>query len=269
MQKHAAFTLKTLLIVVGVALGMILSGCSGDNPVQAPVDQSISEKKPTPPELGEGSFTLEAKYTYIRSYPGGGGVMLLKIVPGPDFSGDVAISVDAHQTLGAALTTGILNGEETVAELTVSPTRQVPLALHVITVTAENQTQQQSLELQVEVFNWGIMSMNIAQDTQDRFIAWLGDEHPELGNFSNQKWDVYSTYPLVKIVEHYTFLSDDWEFRICFHVMIPPDDWSKMWLRPRGDWEPVLAAQRAWDDIIGDYVINEIPLSEYPTFFGY
>ncbi|UCD63855.1 MAG: hypothetical protein JSW34_00055 [Candidatus Zixiibacteriota bacterium] len=269
MYKRASSIRKSLPVIAVVLLGVLLSGCSSDNPVQTPIDPGATCKKPTPPEPGEGSFTLEAKYTYIRSYPTGGGVMLLKIVPGADMSGDVAISIDAHKTLGAQLTTGLLNAESAITELTVSPTRQVPLGLHVVTVTAENQTHQQSLELEVEVFNWGILSMNKAQETLDQFTDWLSDEHPELGNFANQRWELYSTYPLIKIVEHYTFLSDDWEFRICFHVMIPPNDWSKMWLRPRGEWEPVLAAQRAWDDTAGDYVIEEIPVGDYPIYFGY
>jgi len=259
----------TILVAIVVFFGLMFIGCSSDNPVQPTADQIVLEKKPVEPPTGQGSFTLEAKYTYVRSYPGGGGVYLLRIVPGPDLEGDVALSVSANKYLGAQLTSAVVNSAATIAELTLSPTRQVVLATHIITVTASNQTHEESVELEVEVVNWGIGSMSIAQDKQNEFVAWMQGEHPELGNFNNQQWDIYGTYPQIMIVEHYTFLSDDWEFRICFHVMIPPYDWSKMWLRPRGEWDAILAAIREWDDDLQDYVIHEMPVEEYPIISGY
>lgn len=252
-----------------ILVGLFLVGCSADNPVQPSADQIVLGKKPVEPPTGQGSFTLEAKYTYVRSYPGGGGIYLLRIVPGADLEGDVNLSLSANKFLTAQLTNSIVNSASTVAELTISPTRQVALATHLITVMASNQTHQESIELEVEVVNWGVVSMGIAQEKQDQFIDWMQVEHPELGNFANQQWDVYGTYPQIMIVEHYTFLSDDWEFRICFHVMIPPYDWSKMLLRPRGQWEPVLAAIREWDESSQTYIIHDMPIEDYPIIYGY
>ncbi len=260
----------TASVAILVLFGLVFVGCSTDNPTHSSVDQTTLEKKPVEPTTGEGSFTLEAKYTYIRSYPsGGGGVYLLNIVPGADLTGDVAITVSADKTLGAQLTTAIVNGQITITELTLSPTARAALGIHYITVTASNQTHQESIQLEAELLNWGILSMGTATEKQGEFIDWLGDEHPELGNFSSMQWDMYGTYPGIKIVEHYTYLGDEWEFRICFHVMIPPDDWSQMSLRRRGEWDLTLAARREWDEVAQDYLINEIPVEDYPVYFGY
>lgn len=252
-----------------ICFGLLFVGCSSDNLAGTSVSPTVLDKKPVEPPTGEGSFTLEAKYTYIRSYPGGGGVYLLKIVPGADLTGDVAVTVSAAKPLTAQLTTSIVNAQSPITEVSLNPTAQASMGMNIITVTATNQTHEETIELEAELFSWGILSMNVATEKHDEFIDWLGDEHPELGNFMRIRWDMYGTYPGIKIVEHYTYLSEEWEFRICFHVMIPPDDWSKMLLRRRGEWEPVLAAERVWDDSAQDYLINEIAVEEYPVYFGY
>lgn len=264
--------MRNLLVTIAVVIcfGLALIGCSTDNSAISSIDAVSLDKKPVdPPVTGEGSFGLEAKYTYIKSYPGGGGVFILRLIPGADLSGDVALTVSATKMLGAQLTTTVVNAGATIAEVTISPTAQVALAMHSLTVTAANQTHQETVVLEAEVVNWGMLSMGIAQEKQTQFVDWLADEHPELGHFANQRWDVYGTYPQILIVEHYTFLSDKWEFRVCFHVMIPPYDWSKMLLRRRGEWEPVLAAIRQWDETDQDYVISEMPVEDYPIIYGY
>ena len=253
-----------------ILLGLTFAGCSNDNPVQSWTDAASLNKKPVdPPPTGEGSFGLEAKYTAIGSYPTGGGVFILRLVPGADLTGDVALSISAHKTLNATLTTTMVNAETAIAEVAISPTAQAAVALHYITVTASNQTHEETIQLEVNVIPWGIVSMNTIQEKYGQFEDWLRDEHPELGNFASQKWELYSTYPRIVVVEHYTFLSDDWELRICFHVMIPPYDWSKMLLRPRGQWDPILAAIREWDEGAQDYVISEMPVEDYPIINGY
>lgn len=253
-----------------VLLGLAFVGCSSDNSVQPSTDQIALEKKPVdPPSTGEGSFTIEAKYTYVRSYPGGGGIYVLRLLPGADMTGDVAVSVDAHKSLGAKLTTPVVNADEEVFELTLSPTQQIPFGTHVITVIASNQTYDVSVPLEVEVVSWGIVSMGVAQEKHSEFVDWLGHEHPELGNFQRERWDIYGTYPRILVVEHYTFLSDNWEFRICFHVMIPPHDWSKMCLRPRGEWDATFAAVKEWSEASQTYEFFEIPVEDYPILEGY
>lgn len=259
-----------LMTVASLALlGMVVAGCSSNNPVQSPASATAVEKKTVEPTTGEGSFSVEAKYTYVRSYPGGGGIFVLRLAPGADLEGNVALSVSANKMLGAAVSTAVVSDGSPVFEITLSPTNQVTLATHIVTVTAYNQTMTQTVELEVEVVNWGVGSMSIAQEKQDQFVDWLQTEHPELGTFGNQQWDIYGTYPQIMIVEHYTFLSADWEFRVCFHVMIPPYDWSKMLLRARGEWDATIAAIREWDEVSQTYVIHEMPIEEYPVIYGY
>ena len=110
----------------------------------------------------------------------------------------------------------------------------------------------------VRIFAWeqGPPGAEMAQRAS--FLSWLAAAHPELGDIAARPSLRYITYPEILIVEHWTFLSSVWDMRVCFHVMIPPDDWSMMLLRRTGSLTPLLAARRE-----SDGSIREIPVSSY------
>lgn len=253
-----------------IILGLILAGCSGDGPAVAPVNDSITAMT-TALGGGQGSFALEAKYTYFKSYPSGQAIYLLRIEPGPDFSGDATVKVTADRLIKTELTSTHLNTESPMTELVLQPSKQLPFkSLHFITVTVSNQTHEESVELELELVDWGVNSMNRAVTARERFIDWLAVAHPELGNFGGEQWQVYCHYPQIIIHEHYTHLSDDWEFRVSCHITWNPEDYCEtMWLRPRGQWDPVLAAKYEWDEANQDYIIYETSLDDWDYYFGY
>ena len=119
--------------------------------------------------------------------------------------------------------------------------------------------------LEVEIFdiNVGDPSSYILEK-KDELLDWFETTHPDYENISDMTWFPYRTYQEVLVVEHWTFLNDDYELRICCHITIPPFNWSKMSLRPLGEIEPVLAFKREYDG-----QTMEIPVSEYPTLYGY
>lgn len=41
--------------------------------------------------------------------------------------------------------------------------------------------------------------------------------------------------PVWLVVTHYLFLSDEWEMGVSWHIMIPPSDWTRIYLRHRFD----------------------------------
>lgn len=249
---------------------LLLVGCSGQNPVQTTdLDQtkSLTTKAAA---VGTGYFTLEAKYSFIMSCPGGGGIIPVRLVPGDGFTGDVNVTVTADKKLGVTLSATVINAADPVVEILFNPSMRINIDTFYVTLTATNGTGQQSVQLTVNVVSASNSVPVKASETRDMFIAWLEANHPELGSFTGEQWfDSWPTYPGIMIVEHYTHLSYNWEFRVCYHVMIPPYDWSKMLLRGRGVWDPVIAVIREWDDTVGDYVIHEMPVEDYPVIYGY
>jgi hypothetical protein len=72
----------------------------------------------------------------------------------------------------------------------------------------------------------------IAQQYFDFWVAWLAAEHPELGITESTAWD--STYvSALLIVSKYAYWSDEWEMVVAWHEMIPPSDFTEVYLRRR------------------------------------
>jgi len=68
---------------------------------------------------------------------------------------------------------------------------------------------------------------------RDAFIPWLASDHPELGINADTEWTAVPLRPHILEVSYYLFLSDEWELAVWWHVMIPPYDWARMYLRHR------------------------------------
>jgi hypothetical protein len=74
-----------------------------------------------------------------------------------------------------------------------------------------------------------------AADLRDRFIPWLAAVHPELGIDNDTEWTPSIVKPHILVVSHYLFFSEEWEMGLMWHVMIPPHDWARIYLRHRYD----------------------------------
>jgi hypothetical protein len=259
------------LVITLILLSVILAGCSGEKSIQSDDigENGIQAKSSRifPDDLG---FAIKPKYSYIRSYPGGGGIFVVTLLTSESFTGNVNLSLSANPSLNASLDRYVLNNSSNIAEIAIQPSQSIEIDTFEIELRAVHTgspshiARYQTISLEVEVFQWGPAYPTNVMPQMDEFVSWLESEHPELGNFSDRIWFSYMTYPQIWVVEHWTFLDEDWEFRLAYHVMIPPYDWSKILLRRRGEWNPELAAMRE-----SDGTIHEIPIDEYPIMFGY
>lgn len=279
-MKRSTFTWKGaarhLIISILLLAFLMFSGCSTENPVQIQHDSFQAKDEPVRIDGSIGSdFKLEAKYSYIRSYPGGGGIYIIRLSPEFDFTGEVELTVESDPVLNAVLSKQSMNAESPIAEITIRPERSVDMGTYFIDVTArqigtarrESDCRDQTLRLEADLWPWGDPNPQAALDRCGPLMKWAQEKCPEFDGIFNQNWYSYLTYPGILVVEHWTFMSRDWEVRFCFHVMIPPYDWTKIMIRQRGEWEPEIAGKREYDGV--DYRLSEIPISEYPTFYGY
>jgi hypothetical protein len=220
--------------------------------------------EPPPEERDAGSYGLHARYDTLRSFPGGGGVFTIYITPGEDFAGTVRMSVEAAAGLGARWDRMLLDADVRGAELVLHPASTIDAGTYALTVIARHAGLEKEYSLLVDIREWSQVGPGHEMGKRQDFLDWLAASHPELGDVAARPFFRFCTYPEILIVEHWTFLSAEWEMRVCFHVMIPPDDWSMMLLRRTGSVTPLLAALRE-----SDGRITEIPVTEYPTQFGY
>ncbi|MDD5645554.1 MAG: hypothetical protein PHW86_00045 [Candidatus Bipolaricaulis sp.] len=68
---------------------------------------------------------------------------------------------------------------------------------------------------------------------RDAFIPWLADAHPELGIDVETVWTAVPLRPHILEVSYSMFLCEEWELVVWWHIMIPPYDWARMYLRRR------------------------------------
>ncbi len=244
-------------------LGILFIGCSQETGV-APSDTgylTVTDQFYKPVDSiakSVAGFSIEAREASIRSCSASGGIFVIRLVPEEGFSGDVRLSLKANNRLNAELDRTILNLDERIAEITINPSSSIAITTYTIEVKASYTGNTVVLPLEVEIIDWPGWDPEVADQELAPFIPWLETEFPELGDFSERIWSTYLTYPGILVVEHWTYLDADWELRLCYHVMIPPYDWSRVLLRRRGEWDPILAAER---DTYGD--IYEIPIEEY------
>jgi len=290
------------ILVVGI---LVLSGLGAGVALGEEIKQETQQSHPNIQTINNDKFEIAAKYSYIRSYPKGGGIFIIKMTPKNGFSGYVSLKINADPNLNAQLDTETLNKQSQVAEITIQPNELTELKTYEIVLTATYHKKSrhvtflnwistlkfpllsylisrlfndcngyssgmhlfhidETLVLEVEMFNWTSDNLPDAIIKRDELIDWLEAEHPEFGTFSGENWFAYVTYPAHLIVEHWTFLYEKWEMRICFHVMIPPHNWSMLWLRPLGEVDAIFAVKRE-----SDGTTYEIPVSDYPSFYGY
>jgi hypothetical protein len=95
------------------------------------------------------------------------------------------------------------------------------------------------------------------------FTAYLAAQHPEFGLDQNTTWDGWVPAPNILVVMWYSFLSADYEALIRWHVMIPPYDWTEVFLRQRGSADCVWAGKIPTD---GAAVEEMTPPDPFPRF---
>jgi hypothetical protein len=74
----------------------------------------------------------------------------------------------------------------------------------------------------------------IAEQYFDFWVEWLATEHPELGIDETVEWES-TIVSMLWIVSKYAYWSDEWEMVVAWHEMVPPDDFTEVYLRRRDD----------------------------------
>lgn len=79
---------------------------------------------------------------------------------------------------------------------------------------------------------------------RDEFLSWMETAHPELGISTDTVWIPQPLRPHIMEVLYYMFQSEKWELVVWWHVMIPPYDWARVYLRRRhSEISPSFAAE--------------------------
>ena len=246
------FTKRIYIVILVCSCLALLIKCKKNDIIIDPVENDM------------GDYTLVSKFDSIRSYPLGGGNFVLYIQPDASFKGEVKFSIEADPKLNATLNKTTLTSKNNVIELTINPVASVDIKDYPITVKATHNNIEKKKYLNVKLYQWLPGNTEASDLKLNDFKSWLIAQNPKYASLFQYQMQKYLTYPEILIVEHWTYLSNDYELRFCFHVMIPPHDWSRIQIRQRGRVEAELSALR-----VTDGTISIIPNSDYPILSGY
>jgi len=123
-----------------------------------------------------------------------------------------------------------------VAEVTVVPAEADVGKNITVTIQGERNGLKQTKTVTFEVIEEEDREETLGPEAvsiRNNFTQWLSTNHPELGITNETAWTGTVVNPRVLVVMHYMFLSENWEMYVTWHVMIPPYDWARIYLRHR------------------------------------
>jgi len=214
---------------------VMVAGCSG----AAGPGASESPPSPGPSAAPAADFTMEVypadEPSAVRmAIPGSGYCFLVRVTESGEASGGLA-TIDATATkavvskiVPSQLAPGVVGEVWVIADpATTEVTGSVT-----ITATRDGVTREATRTL--PVFPMEGERAGDAQPHFDAWVGWLADAHPELGITPATTWEPVFVSTLL-VVSHYSYWSEDWEVTIAWHNMIPPHDWTDVFLRRRGE----------------------------------
>ena len=121
-----------------------------------------------------------------------------------------------------------------VSEITVVPDEASVGETLTVTIRGERNGWEQEDTVTLEVREGQDSIAEAAAEMRDEFIPWLAENQSHLGITADTEWTGTIVKPNITIVSYYLFFSEDWEMGVSWHVMIPPHDWARIYLRDRG-----------------------------------
>lgn len=218
-----------------LATALVLAGCGGGD------GGSPGAATPSPiPSASAAAFTLEVlPAQFVGMTIGGQRVVFLITVSGTEADGAAEIAATAEGAIITIEPQPLMPG--VVGEVSLVPASVTAESQLTVTITAARGGVEQSQERTLTMMPGDETPAEDAALHLAPFVSWLATSHPELGITPQTAWDA-SRGSWVLIVEHYQYISEDWELGLAWHVMIPPDDWARIYLRHRWtESEPSLA----------------------------
>ena len=207
-------------VVVVLSLLFVIAGCGGTTEEEGPFELVVD------PEFVQGMIPGET-------------CVLLAAIGSDEGSGPVTITAEATDAEVMVEPASIGSGE--IAEITVIPGPAETEAPIDITVVATRGTEQRRHSISTTVMPWEDTVAETAADIFAVFTPWLAENHPEVGIGPDTELTGTAVAPMLLVVSHYAYFTDDWEIGLSWHIMVAPDDWSQIYLRHRDQLSPTMA----------------------------
>jgi hypothetical protein len=234
-------------VLAVLAVPLLLVACStGDGSGSGTSDGSLDQ------------FELVSSPEFInRMIPGLRPMALVTVTGTP--GGDVALAGTASNGATVELVPSSV-GVDDVSELWVEVPDVAGESTFTVTVTATRGDVERTIILTGTAVPGTDDLAEAATDIAEFFLVNLAGKVPGLP--ADQSGLVNgSPVAGLLVVTHYAWFTDQLEIGLAWHVMVAPDDWSELYVRPRGQLVPTAAYRlSSWSTAIsgGDYTVTEI-----------
>ena len=235
----------TLLATLALALGGALAACGDDEGGEA-VDFELRVS----PEFVQGMFSESSVDVLVEVVNASETDEAVDIEA--NITGDAVVNVDNSELAAGEI------GTVTITAPAVAEPNEVELTL-TITGTRDGVTQSATRT---------IVAMPGSDDREEQareilafFLEWLAEEHPDMGLDPDSELDGALVAPRLLVVSHYMFENAEYELGISWHVMVAPDDWAELYIRPVDEFAPTEAFRlSSWSTAIqgGDIEFTEV-----------
>jgi hypothetical protein len=250
---------RTRKAVLSILVAALVDGCAGEGESTTTVPPVPTRVTPVPtttvtpdqgvvfsPEFIQGAIPDE----------------LLVLLVGNTDPGAGPLTITAEATnASVTIEPSTLNGGE-VAEVTVAPAAVDDESEMAIRIDATRGGETSSSSWTVDVLPWEDELEGQAREILLLFTTWLAENRPDLGVTPKAEFEGTFVAPELLVVSHYAFFSEEWELGLSWHIMLPPDDFSELYLRPRSELTPKMAFRiDSWQTALqsGSADIIEVP----------
>jgi hypothetical protein len=185
--------------------------------------------------------------------------VVLLVSQNDETAGEATVTAIAPGAEVTVRTPGISGAE--VAEVSVVPEATTTETELTVTIEIATDDTTHTVTRTATVLPWEDDRAEQASEILGLFTSWLAQHRPELGVTPATQFDGTFLAPELLVVSHYGFFNDQWEIGLSWHVMIPPDDFSEVYLRPRSGLRPTLAFRiDSWQTALdtGEYQVAEV-----------
>lgn len=226
-MRHTNLRILALMLVVAMT-----AGCDGGG-------RATTSTRRTPPTVTSrpAGTGLVVSPEFIHGTIPGANLLLLVGLADPS-AGPVDVTAEATGAQ-VAVEPATIDGEQ-VAEVSVVPgpvTTETGLTIRIIGGAAMTPVEKTTTILPWE----DDQRAGDADRVLGIFTPWLADNRPDLGITPRTEFSRSFVAPMLLVVSHYLYLNPDWELGVEWHIMLPPDDFAEIYLRPRDQMYPTLA----------------------------
>lgn len=238
---------RPLIALFALAVGVIIPACG---------------------ESQSAPFTMQIGPQFVNGAVPGAMTSLLVTVQDEQMSDDpVTISASVTGATVMVHPEAISPGQVAEVQVVAEPISTGDAMISVV-VTATRGEVTETATRDLTVYDWEDDRGPYARELLAMFTDWLAENRPDLGITQETVFEGAMVAPALLVVSHYCFMTEDWEIGLSWHVMIPPDDWAEIYLRPRGELTPTAAFRLASQNAAiedGVVQITEVPAPDEVT----